>query len=196
MISKRVKAAFAAAALLLSGTTLVSCDQAAVQQILTTVVSTLMSSGQTKVYAGKATSLSMTGSANKSYWNAINTRTATAFSSASVQLQSGISGTGTLVIPAFTDGKVTVNQITIYNLALTSSNNQASTNISIGDSSTIDGSIVVGGVTYTAANLYIETGVATQQAINLTMTLYFASANDGDDYSKAINYTFTGNITQ
>ena len=92
------------------------------------------------------------------------------------------------------NGKVTVNGITISNLVLSASQDQSYTEISLDESgnSRIDGSITYNGVTYTTANLYIANAQATSAQIVLEMTIYFQGEEDGDDYSKAINFTYKG----
>lgn len=191
-----MKKIFLALAVLCLGT-LTSCNNPGLQQALAGMLANMMTPGSKQVYRGKATSLSMTGSANKANWNAINTRTATEYNAAEMNLtaSNGMSGnTMGLVIPAYTDGKVTVNQITVSGLVLTTSNTGQT--LSTGDNSTIDGTIVVNGTTYTSANLYIENATITPSSLSVTMTIYFAGASDGDDYSKAINYTFTGQLIE
>lgn len=191
-----MKKLFLALAVLCLGT-LTSCNNPGLQQALAGMLANMMTPGSKQVYRGKATSLSMTGSANKANWNAINTRTATEYNPAQMHLtaSNGMAGnTMGLVIPAYTDGKVTVNQITVSGLVLTTSNTGQT--LSTGDNSTIDGTIVINGTTYTSANLFIEKATVTQSSLSVTMTIYFAGASDGDDYSKAINYTFTGQLVE
>ena len=172
-------------AMLTTGLVTTSCDSETLQQI----IGMLFNTGQTYTYSGSATSQSLTGSYNSGEWHYVNQNHDTQLTNMTVQLQS--STTGTLTLAPYTDGAVTVQQITIYNLAMTAAADQSYTSLSIGENSTIDGTIQYNGVTYTAANLYIEKAQATSGNISLKMTLYFQAANT-DDYQMAINLTYTG----
>lgn len=57
---------------------------------------------------------------------------------------------------------------------------------------TINGTITVDGTTYTIRNLYFEKAAATTTSLELAITLYYSTDSEGDDYSKAINFTYTG----
>lgn len=57
---------------------------------------------------------------------------------------------------------------------------------------TIYGTITVDGTTYTIRNLYFEKAAATTTSLELAITLYYGTDSEGDDYSKAINFTYTG----
>lgn len=88
-----------------------------------------------------------------------------------------------LVIPemALPEGQGTADmtQVTLSALALTA-NTQNTITIDLGDSSTIDGQITVGGVTYTASNAYLENVYVSDGRLNIgNMYLYFG---DGYEY--------------
>lgn len=193
-MTKFFKHAFLAVMALCMTVVYTGCDKASVQQILNNVASTMLTGGQINSYSGKATSLALTGSVANGVWNAINGRSANTIPSVTAKLQKGANGIGKVDISAFTDGKVTVNAISITALTLTSTNDQASTTISVGDNSSITGSIVIDDYVYNAANLYIVSAAATSSALTLQMTIYFASSEDGNDYSKAINFTYSGTL--
>ncbi|MBQ7571898.1 MAG: hypothetical protein IJT19_06635 [Bacteroidaceae bacterium] len=184
-MKKVFKSAMLVLAMLTTGLVTTSCDSETLQQI----IGMLFNTGQTYTYSGSATSQSLTGSYNSGEWHYVNQNHDTQLTNMTVQLQS--STTGTLTLAPYTDGAVTVQQITIYNLAMTAAADQSYTSLSIGENSTIDGTIQYNGVTYTAANLYIEKAQATSGNISLKMTLYFQAANT-DDYQMAINLTYTG----
>lgn len=184
-MKKLFKSALLVLALLGAGTVTTSCDSETLQQI----IGLLFNTGQTYTYQGTATSQALTGSYSSGEWHYINENKNTQLTSMTAQLQS--STTGTLTLAPYTDGAVTVNQITIYNLTMTAAADQSYTALSIGDNSTIDGTIVYNGTTYTAANLYIEKAQATSAGLVLSMTLYFQAANT-DDYQMAINLTYNG----
>jgi len=184
-MKKLFKSALLVLALLGAGTVTTSCDSETLQQI----IGLLFNTGQTYTYRGTATSQALTGSYSSGEWHYINENKNTQLTSMTAQLQS--STTGTLTLAPYTDGAVTVNQITIYNLTMTAAADQSYTALSIGDNSTIDGTIVYNGTTYTAANLYIEKAQATSAGLVLSMTLYFQAANT-DDYQMAINLTYNG----
>ena len=187
-MKKLFKSALLVLALLGAGTVTTSCDSETLQQI----IGLLFNTGQTYTYQGTATSQALTGSYSSGEWHYINENKNTQLTSMTAQMQS--STTGTLTLAPYTDGAVTVNQITIYNLTMTAAADQSYTALSIGDNSTIDGTIVYNGTTYTAANLYIEKAQATSAGLVLSMTLYFQAANT-DDYQMAINLTYTGQAT-
>ena len=184
-MKKVFKSAMLVLAMLTTGLVTTSCDSETLQQI----IGMLFNTGQTYTYSGSATSQSLTGSYNSGEWHYVNQNHDTQLTNMTVQLQS--STTGTLTLAPYTDGAVTVQQITIYNLAMTAAADQSYTSLSIGENSTIDGTIQYNGVTYTAANLYIEKAQATSGNISLKMTLYFQTANT-EDYQMAINLTYTG----
>lgn len=137
-------------------------------------------------YMGTLTSQSLTGSYSTGMWYHVNQPHNTKLSNMTVQLQG--STTATLILPPYTDGAVTVQQIAIYNLEINF--NQSSTTLSIVDNSLIDGTIVYNNKTYVAANLYIEMARVTSDKITLVMTIYFQDPNDSFDYQMAINFTF------
>ena len=116
-------------------------------------------------------------------------------SSRSLQVSLKAGNTAEVAIPAFTDGKVTVNAITIYNLAMTASSDNSYTILDLGENSRIDGSIIYDGVTYSAANLHIYSAQVTSAAISLDMDIFFQGSNDGTDYSKCVKFTYTGKGT-
>lgn len=189
-MKKVFKSALLVLTMLTTGLVTTSCDNETIQQIINTVIGNLFNTGQTYTYTGSATSQSLTGSYNSGKWNYVNQSKNTQLTNMTVQLQS--KQTGTLSLAPYTDGDVTVQQITIYNLTMTAAADQSYTALSIGDNSTIDGTIQYKGTTYTAANLYIEKAQATSGNISLSMTLYFQDPNKTDDYQMAINLTYTG----
>ena len=178
--------------ILCSGAVVTSCDEDTITQIIN-IIGNLINTGQTYTYTGTATSLALDGSTTAQGWmgDYINGNKPNTYNM-QVALKSG--NTGEITIPAYTDGKVTVNGITISNLVLSASQDQSYTEISLDESgnSRIDGSITYNGVTYTTANLYIANAQATSAQIVLEMTIYFQGEEDGDDYSKAINFTYKG----
>ncbi len=188
-MKKLFKSALLVLAMLGTGLVTTSCNSETLQQIIDTVIGNLFNTGQTYTYTGTATSQSLNGKYSTSEWRYINENKNTQLTNMTVQLKS--STTGTLTLSPYTDGAVTVNQISIYNLTMTTAADQSYTSMSIGENSSIDGNIVYNGITYTAANLYIEKAQATSGSITLNMTLYFQGTEE-DDYSKAINFTYTG----
>lgn len=105
-MKKLFKSALLVLALLGAGTVTTSCDSETLQQI----IGLLFNTGQTYTYQGTATSESLTGSSTQ--WHNVNQSKNTQLSNMTVQLQSGT--TGTLTLAPYTDGAVTVQQITIY----------------------------------------------------------------------------------
>ncbi len=150
----------------------------------------LFISGQTYNYTGSATSQSLAGSYINVQWNYANQNHDTKLTNMAVQLQCS-RRTGTLTLAPYIDGVVTVNQVTIYDLTMTAVSDNSYSFLDIGGYSSIDGSIVYNGTTYTAVNLYITKAEATSRAINLEMTIYFQNANT-NDYQMAINLIYSG----
>lgn len=149
--------------------------------------------GQTEIYnyEGSATSECLTGAASTMQWNYINTPTSVKIT-APVRLTVKNSLT-TLELPSYIDGKVTVNNVTLYDLAMAASNDQSHTVLSVGESSSIDGSIQIGAATYNAGTVYITKAQATPESLILDMTIYFAAQNE-TDYTKAVNFSYNGKI--
>lgn len=183
-MKKLFKSALLVLALLGAGTVTTSCDSETLQQI----IGLLFNTGQTYTYHGTATSESLTGSSTQ--WHNVNQSKNTQLSNMTVQLQSGT--TGTLTLAPYTDGAVTVQQITIYNLAMTAASDNSYTALSIADNSSIDGTIVYNNKTYTAAALYIGKAQATSGNLALEMTIYFKENQNDEDFSMAINFTYNG----
>lgn len=154
------------------------------------IIQNLFNTGESYTYTGVGTAYTMTGSSETAQWQLVNAET-TSFNNAQTVLTIG-NNTGTLTLPNLTDGKVTFKDVVIYNLAL--NNEDASkTRFDFGENTSIDGSIVIDGTTYSAANLYIEqekTYVTTTN-IALEFSIYFDDNEDGD-YSKVVNFTYEG----
>ena len=193
--------------ILCSGAVVTSCDEDTITQIIN-IIGNLINTGQTYTYTGTATSQSLTGSADNKEWVYINATKSNPegiyeFQNMEVSLNSSKTGTGTLTIPAYQEGNVTTSLITISGLSMAVSSDQSNTKLSIGEESRIEGSLTYNGKNYTAANLSIAEaqstngdqkieGTATSAALQLEMTIYFQGEEDGDDYSKAINFTYVG----
>ncbi len=194
-MKKSFKGVCLALAILCMGGVTTSCDSESLTQVLTTILGNLFNTGETYTFTGTGTSQALTGSINSGKWTYINSSTSNStgtsnLSSATVSLTCNT--TANLTLPAYTDGKVSVGSITLYNLTMSTNSAQTLTTLSIGDNSSIDGSITVDGVTYTGYTVYLGKAEATSESINLEMTLYFQGASDGEDCSKAINLTYTG----
>lgn len=101
----------------------------------------------------------------------------------------------TVAIPAYSENnnKVVTSDITISGLVATLSDDQTYNTLSLGESS-IDGKMTCDGVTYDAANLYIEEAIASANYLKLNMTIYFQAKGVTDDYATAIKFTYTGSI--
>lgn len=188
-MKKNVKYLFLAIALLCSGCVLTSCEGD--DNIISQIINGIFNPGQTYYYQGTATSLALDGSTTEQGWmgDYINSNQP---SSHSMQVTLKASNTAEVHIPAYTDGKVTVNPITIYNLTMTANSDNTYTELGIGEGSSINGSIVYNGITYNTVNLYITSSRVTADDIALDMTIYFLGDNEGNDPSKAINFTYTG----
>lgn len=194
-MKKTFKYVMVALAMLSAGTVITSCEGE--DNFLSQIINLLFNTGETYTYQGKATSQILQGSTVEGqgwrgkYINETNSNPTGISTISSMQVSLECGQTAKLTLPAYTDGKGQTSTITIYNLAMTASNDQTYTNLSIGDNSTIDGTITVDGQTYTAANLYIENATATSGQFAFTGTIYFANA-DNTDYAIAINFTYAG----
>lgn len=140
-------------------------------------------------YTGTATSMSLTGSFNTGEWNYVNRNLTTKFTDMKVDFQCG-SSTGRLIVTPYTDGDVTVAQITIYELVMTAASDNSYTTLSVGENSYIEGTIFYNNKVYYAANLYISKAQMTPGRTALEMTIYFQDPNRTDDFQMAINFTF------
>lgn len=181
-MKKTFKLVVIALTVLATGCVMTSCEE----------IANFFDPGTTYTYTGAGSSQSLTGSYASNDWRRINERDTT-ISPMQIILKSTTSE-ATLTIPAYNDGKVSLGIITIGGLTQTTNEEGTLTTLGIDMSkTTIDGSIVIGSSTYELANLYFEKATANTSEINLDMTLYFSNSDtDGDDYSKAINFTFKG----
>jgi hypothetical protein len=187
-MKKVFKSMIVALSFLSMGMLTTSCEEGG---ILSQILPNLFGQTETYNYSGTATSECLTGAASTMQWNYINTPT-------SIKLTAPVTLTvknslTTLELPSYIDGKVTMNNVTLYNLAMAASNDQSHTVLSVGESSTIDGSIQIGSTTYTAGTVYITKAQATPESLILDMTIYFAAQNE-NDYTKAVNFTYNGKI--
>ena len=140
-------------------------------------------------YTGTATSISLTGSFKSGEWNYVNRNLTTKFTDMKVDFQCG-SSTGRLIVTPYTDGDVTVEQITISELVMTAASDNSYTTLSVGENSYIEGDIYYNGTSYTAASLYIDKAQMASGSTALEMTIYFQDPNRTDDFQMAINFTF------
>lgn len=146
--------------------------------------------GTTHKYNGDATSESLTGSAASGTWSSI--KGPTRFTSVPITLSCD-NLHATLTLPAYIDGHVTVpNGLTLYDLDITKSSDNSNMVFSVGEDTRVEGYIIYQGCSYTGGNLYLSAAMATSSALYIEMTIYFKISADGEDYSKAINFTYTG----
>lgn len=187
-MKKVFKLAFVALATLSLGSMMTSCDE---ENGIISIIRNLLNPGETYTYTGTAASQSLTGSYDKEEWYRINDKDSQ-FSNMQVTLKSTQTD-ATITIPAFTDGKVSVSSTTIGGLTQTLNEEKTLTTLGIDMSTTtIDGTISVDGTSYTIRNLYFEKAAATTTSLELAITLYYSIDSEGDNYSKAINFTYTG----
>ena len=187
-MKKVFKLAFVALATLSLGSMMTSCDE---ENGIISIIKNLLNPGETYTYTGTAASQSLTGSYDKEEWYRINDKDSQ-FSNMQVTLKSTQTD-ATITIPAFTDGKVSVSATTIGRLTQTLNEEKTLTTLGIDMSTTtINGTITVDGTSYTIRNLYFEKAAATTTSLELAITLYYGTDSEGDNYSKAINFTYTG----
>jgi len=197
---KLLAIAFAAMSM---GTVMTSCSEDGSGGFLSRLFG--LFSGETYYYTGTLTSQALDGSSNGDGWSGSyinatqsNTTGTNSYSAKQITLKS-TSSAATLTIPAYTDGNISVSEISISNLTQTTNEAQTLTTLDIDTESTrIDGTLSFNGATYTIGYVYITKADATTTSLDLEMTLYFYGDNDKDgsgnvlDYSKAINFTYKG----
>ena len=170
-----------------------SCEEGG---ILSQILGNLFGQTETYNYMGSGTSECLTGSYLEGKWNYINSSTPSKLTTTPVKLECKNSK-ATLTLPAYTDGKVTINGVTFYDLDMTASADNSYTALSVNDSQTegsrIEGSVVYGGKTHKAGTVFIESAKATSETMILKMTLYFLNEAE-TDYDFAINFTYNGKI--
>lgn len=168
-----------------AGLTTTSCDSETINQILNEVLGNLVNTGQTYIYSGTASIQCLEG-ASASQLAEIAKGTA----KMQVSLKSG--RTGTITIPGFTLNGATMTQVTLYDLDMSTDDNQTQTFI-IGNSSSFgqNDAFTYNNKTYPATNLYIEKAAATSEEIYLKMTIWFGNETD------AVNLEYSGRaVTQ
>ncbi|MDE6634111.1 MAG: hypothetical protein K2J96_02480 [Bacteroidaceae bacterium] len=178
-----------------------SCDENTLTQLLP-IITELFKPGTVYSYTGTANTESYRGASQTDGWHITDYINGTeenkkgTYEFKGMQINLTESQTGiTLAIPAYSENnnKVVTSDITISGLVATLSNDQSYNTLSLGESS-IDGSMTCDGVTYKAANLYIEEAIASANYLKLNMTIYFQAPNVTDDYATAIKFTYTGSI--
>ena len=175
--------------ILCTGTISTSCDSETIGQLLPLITS-LLNTGETYLYTGQGNSQSLTGSYAQGRWTALNS---SPYNYSTMQVQLVCKETGTLTIQAFNEGDVAVSEITLSELSLTPNDDETYTILDLTENSCISGDMTVNGVTYTACSIYPETLAATPEEIALKMTVYFQAEGE-EDYTKAVNFTFTGKV--
>lgn len=182
-----------AMAILCMGGMTTSCENDTISQFF----NNLFGNSQTYTFTGNATSQTCTGSMTNGNWryvNASDNNPEGMFSFSGMTVEVSTSQTATLAIQPYTEGDVEVSQITICGLDMKASEDQSYTILEIGEGSYFgEGcTLTYGGETYEPATLYIGKAQATPTAITLEMTIYFRGKNDGEDCSKAVNFTYIG----
>ncbi len=108
---KVFKSMMIALSFLSMGMVTTSCEEGG---ILSQILGNLLGQTETYNYTGTATSESLTGAASTMQWNYINTPTSTKLTApVTLTIQNSLA---TLALPAYTDGNVTMNGVTLYSL--------------------------------------------------------------------------------
>ncbi len=183
---KLLAIAFAALSL---GTVMTSCgeDENIIDRILN-----WFKGGETYTYTGKGEVYTMDGLYSTSQWTMIND-SATTVTDATVTMTVN-SQTINLALPNMTDGKATIQDVVLYNL-VPNNTDATKTRFDFGESTSIDGKLIIGDKTYETKNLYIEdkTTYVTTTDIVLELSIYFDD-DDDNDYEKVVNFTYTGAV--
>ena len=187
-------------AILSTGTIVTSCNEDTLTYVFN-IISNFINTGQNYIYTGSASSQTLQGqegSMTASAWRGDyvnktddNPTGAYNFSGMKVTLTTG--NTAQIVIPAYQEGNVSLTDITISDLSLTSSADQKTATIDLTESSMIDGTLTYNNVNYPAGNLYIEKAVVTETQLELSLTIFFAGSTEGE-YPMATNFTFQGTL--
>lgn len=179
-----------------------SCDENTLTQLLP-IITELFKPGTVYSYTGTANTESYRGASQTDGWHITeyingtekNKRGTYEFEGMQIDLTESSQTGITVAIPAYSENnnKVVTSAITISGLVATLSDDKTYNTLSLGESS-IDGNMTCDGITYTAANLYIEEAIASANYLKLNMTIYFQAKGVTDDYATAIKFTYTGSI--
>ena len=161
-----------------------SCDSDTINQIINAILG-----GQVYTYSGNAALQCLEGPDVNHY-----KVQAEGTAKMNVQLTSNsMGGTCTIVIPPVTIGDVTLGQLTIEGLQMTSNESQTHTVISNVESNySIDGTYTRGTLSHPAQGLYITEAVASDTNISLKFSIYYGT--DEENLTEAVNLTFAGEV--
>lgn len=174
-----------------------SCDSETLTTILGTVIQYILNPGTSYDFKGTLKSEPLVASEGGFTW--LNSNKITSSSNVTVRYTAGTNSTATLTIPGFTDGKMTVGDITIKGLAVTESSSAQKTTFAIGDNSTIVASVTVNGVKYDENNIssvyisslndkdYTSTYV-TSENLSTFISIVFANSKGENAYALNIDY--------
>ena len=167
------------------GMSFTSCDSDTLS-ILSSIIGGIFNQGETYTYQGgsKATAMFFVGDEERQ-----NSTPETDFSSQTVQIvarQAQNGNVADLTLPDFTWQQVLVSGLKLYNLDLTTANNVSTLAINA-ENSSIDGTFIYGGKTYTACYAEIAKVQVTQTSILIDMVAQFDDENENCKHS--INYT-------
>lgn len=173
--------------------TTVSCEEGGILNegtisILSQLLNSIFQQGQTNQYAGAAQCQYLFGTYSDETGFQAQGQTEIQEVKCTVQASSS-NNMITLQIPSITvtrEGQqATISDLAIYNLAM-----DANGNLTIGENTTIDGSITApDGNSYKLVYPYISQAKINGQTLTFVSSLYF-----GEDYARVMNINFTGNI--
>ena len=182
-MKKIISRSILCATLLMGSIFATSCDS----ETIAAIIAQLLNTGTTYTFSGtgNAASLIGTGTNTDGSYNYASDGTGTVQTNIQVSVASSGS-TATMVIPSFKCGSFTMSQVTFSNLVLSTNGNYNT--LSVGESSSADGSITYNSQTYDVCNLYIECKLNDSEIIISSMSIYFG------DEKYVINLPFSGKV--
>lgn len=194
-MKKFFKKAFVMLSIMGMGLTATSCEEVLGNldwtTLLTEILGNVFNNGTTNVYQGNYTLQHLVSNGKGAYELESEKL---GFQGTGITVTQTRNSTINMVLPG-TDGigEATMTDVTVYNLEFVKDEKTGTmTNaIDLGDNSSIDGKVTVGGKEYAASNLYIK-AIITDSKLTITeASIYF-----GENLEHVINVTFAGNIMQ
>lgn len=194
-MKKFFKKAFLMLSIMGMGLTATSCEEVMGNldwtTLLTEILGNVFNSGTTNVYQGNYTLQHLVSNGKGAYELESEKL---GFQGTGITVTQTRNSTINMVLPG-TDGigEATMTDVTVYNLEFVKDEKTGTmTNaIDLGDNSSIDGKVTVGGKEYAASNLYIKATITDSKLTITEASIYF-----GENLEHVINVTFAGNIMQ
>ncbi len=192
-MKKFFKKAFVVLGIMTMGLTATSCEEVLANldwaTLLTQILGNVFNGGTTNSYQGTYTLQHLVADGKGAYTLESEKLE---FKGTTCTATKGRNNAVNLLLPG-TDGigDATMTNVNVYNLEFVKDekNGTVTNKIDLGDNSSIDGKLEIGGKTYDASNLYIDCTMTEDKLIIKEASIYF-----GDNAEQAINITFNGTI--